>query len=122
MAAALYNQLTQSSDADSAGTYVGAEDAPKNDLIEKYFRTSDFFELMEENGMNIRSNKMKQVTHEIIEKFDAVVSMAEDPFIPDFLRDSEKVVWWNVENPQFATREVSEQTYRQIKSLVEELI
>ncbi len=122
MAAALYNKLTQSSNADSAGTYVGADDAPDNDLIQKYFRTPDFFELMEENGMSIRNNRMKKLTPEMIEEFDVVISMAEHPFIPEFLSENQKVVWWEIENPKFATREISEKTLDQIKALVEKLI
>jgi protein-tyrosine-phosphatase len=30
-------------------------------------------------------------------------------------------MWWDVEDPKFATREVSEKTYNQIKGLIENL-
>lgn len=121
MAASIYNQITGTSDADSAGTHVGSIDVPEGSIIEGYFRTQDFFELMEENGMNIRSNRTKKLLPEMIEN-TVVVSMAEEPFIPDFLRSNGKVIRWEVENPPFATRDVSEKTYSQIKSLVEQLI
>jgi Mg2+ and Co2+ transporter CorA len=45
--------------------------------------------------------------------------MAEEPFIPNFLKDSKKVLWWDVHNPTIATREISEKTFDQIKGLVE---
>lgn len=122
MAASIYNKLTKTEDAVSAGTYVGSADVPEGTPIERYFKTPDFFELMEENGMNIRSNRTKKLLPEMIENFDAVVSMVEDPFIPDFLLSNKKVIWWEVENPVFASRDVSEKTYDQIKSLVEQLI
>lgn len=122
MAASIYNQITGTDDADSAGTYVGSVDVPEGDIIEKYFRTPDFFELMEENGMSIRDNRTKKLLPEMIESALIVVSMAEEPFIPDFLLSNKKVIWWKVENPPFATRNVSEKIYNQIKRLVEELV
>lgn len=122
MAASIYNHLTNTVDADSAGTYVGSIEEPEGAVIEKLFRTADFFELMEEHGMNIRNNRTKKLLPEMIESASVVVSMAEEPFIPDFLFNSKKVVWWRVENPPFATRDISEKTYGQIKSLVERLI
>lgn len=122
MAAAIYNQITGTTDADSAGTYVGSIDAPEGATIEGYFRTPDFFEIMEENGMSIRSNRMKKLLPEMIESANVVVSMAEEPFIPDFLRSNKKVIRWEIENPPFATRDVSEKTYSQIKNLVKQLV
>jgi len=122
MAASIYNQITDTVDASSAGTYVGSGDEPEGAVIEKFFRTPDFFELMEERGINIRNNRTKKLLPEMIENVDIVVSMVEKPFIPDFLIGNEKVMWWEVENPPFATRDVSEKTYNQIKSLVEHLI
>lgn len=122
MAASLYNQITGTKDADSAGTYVGSADVPEGTVIEGYFRTPDFFELMEENGMNIRGNRTKKLLPEMIESASIVVSIVQEPFIPDFLRDNEKVIWWGIADPSFATREVSEKTYSEIKSLVEQLI
>lgn len=122
MAAAIYNKITNTNDADSAGTYVGSVEVHDGSDIKQYFRTTDFFELMEENGMNIRGNRTKKLLPEMIESASAVVSMAEEPFIPDYLRNSKKVLWWKVENPSFATREVSEETFNQIKSLIEEFV
>jgi len=122
MAAAIFNKITGTNDADSAGTYVGSVDVPEGTTIERYFRTPDFFELMEKNGMNIRNNQTKKLLPEMIESVSVVVSMAEEPFIPDYLRNSKKVLWWKVENPSFATREVAEKTFNQIKSLIEEFV
>jgi len=122
MAASMYNKITGTNDADSVGTYVGSVDVPEGDIIEKYFRTADFFELMEENGISIRNNLTKKLLPEMIENALVVVSMAEEPFIPDFLLNNKKVIWWKVENPPFATRDVSEKIFNQIKRLVEGLV
>ncbi len=123
MAAAIYNQITNTTDADSAGTYVGfIDNEPEGIIIEKCFRTPDFFELMEENGISIRRNCTKKLLPEMIENASVVVLMAEEPFVPEFLLGNEKVIRWEVENPTLATRDVSEKTYSQIKSLVEHLV
>lgn len=122
MAASLYNKLMNSNDADSAGTYVGSDDEPEGEIIEKYFRSPDYFELMEENRMYIRNNRTKKLLPEMIENFDFVISMAEEPFVPDFLKNNKKTIWWEIDNPPFATREVTEKTYSKIKILVEQLI
>ncbi|MBI3631633.1 MAG: hypothetical protein HY219_02100 [Candidatus Staskawiczbacteria bacterium] len=123
MAASIYNKITDAKDADSSGTFVGSIlNEPEGMFIEKAFRSPDFFELMEENGMNIRKNQTKKLSPKMVENADIVISMAEEPFIPDFLRNNKKVIWWKIENPSLATRDISEKTYAQIKSLVEDLI
>jgi protein-tyrosine-phosphatase len=122
MAASIFNKITGTTDADSAGTYVGSADEPEGSIIENFFRTPDFFELMEENGINIRSNRTKKLLPEMLEKDTMAISMVEEPFIPDFLLNNKKVIRWEVENPPFATRQISEKTYYQIKGLVEQLI
>lgn len=122
MAASLYNKITGTDNAYSAGTYVGSVDVPEGTVIERYFRAPDFFEIMEENGMNIRKNITKKILPEMIDNANIVVSMVEEQFVPDFLRNNEKIVWWEVENPVFVTRNIAEKTYSQIKKMVEQLI
>jgi protein-tyrosine-phosphatase len=123
MAAALYNKMTGTADANSAGTYVGSEEVPEGSIIDGYFSTQDFFECMEENGMQVRGNRSKKLLPEMLDQASVVVAMVHEPFVPDFLRLSTKVLWWtDVEDPKFATREVSERTYQQIRARIEELI
>ncbi|OHB08498.1 MAG: hypothetical protein A2W64_03705 [Candidatus Zambryskibacteria bacterium RIFCSPLOWO2_02_39_10] len=122
MAAAMYNQITGTFDAHSAGTYVGSTLEPEGVEIQKYFQTPDFFELMEEKGIYIRNNRTKKLIPKMIEESSIVVSMAEEPFIPDFLSNNKKVILWEVKNPPLATRDVSEKTYNQIKGLMEKLL
>ncbi|QQR82187.1 hypothetical protein IPJ70_02780 [Candidatus Campbellbacteria bacterium] len=122
MAAALYNILTNTNDASSAGTYVGAPDALENVPIEKFFQSADFFELMEHHGMYIRDMRTKKLLPEMLSKADIAVSMAEEPFVPEFLRTAKNVIWWTVENPPVATKEVSQKTFDQILPLIQNLI
>ncbi len=65
---------------------------------------------------------MKKLLPEMIDDTDMVIPTAEEPFVPEFLRNNKKVVWWEIENPPFATREVSEKIYGEIRSLVERIL
>ena len=122
MAAAIYNKLTNSNDADSVGTYVGAPDEPEGQKLSGLFKTPDFFEIMERNGMNVRDNTTKKLLPSMIDDYDMVISMVEDPFIPDFLKNNSKVIWWNIENPNHVDQKIAEETYGKIYNLVQNLI
>jgi protein-tyrosine-phosphatase len=123
IAEAIYNKLTNSHDASSVGTYVGAPEEPEGQVLKDLFKTPDFFEIMESHGLNIRENKTKRLTPEMLDDYDTIVSMAEDPYVPNYLKDNNKVIQWNVKNPTAAVdTELAEKTYQQIYNLVEDLI
>ena len=123
MAEAIYNKYTNSNSATSVGTYVGSPDEPEGQLLANLFKDSPyFFEIMENNGMDVRQKKTKKLLPEMLHQADRIVSMAEEPFIPDFLKNNKKVVWWEVKNPQSVTKDVAQKTYEQINGLVQKLI
>jgi protein-tyrosine-phosphatase len=122
MAAALYNKLTASNDACSAGTYVGSVAVPEGAPITQYFRTSDFFDLMNEHGMDLRDKHTCKLTPEMLEAAHLVIAMAQEPFIPDYLKNNQNVIWWNVADPKSVTRDVAEDVYAQIFNLVADLV
>lgn len=122
MAAAIYNKLTNTTDADSVGTYVGAHDEPEGQTLSDLPINPELFKKMESEGMQIRSNKTKKLTPEMLKSTDVVVSMAEEPYIPNFLRASDKVIWWEVPNTTNSDKETSIKTYDQIFQLVTDLI
>ncbi len=122
MAAAIYNKLTDSNNADSAGTYTGAPDEPEGQILKDLFKIPHFFEIMEKNGMDVRNNTTKRLLPRMLDEYDIVVSMTEEPYIPDFLKDDKRVIWWNVENPTFVDQKIAEDTYEKIEELVKDLI
>jgi protein-tyrosine-phosphatase len=122
MAAAIYNKLTDSNNADSVGTYTGASDEPEGQILEDLFKTPHFFETMEKNGMNVRKNSTRRLKPEMLDGYDLVISMTEEPYIPDFLKDNEKVIWWKIENPTFVDQKIAEDAYEKIYNLVSKLI
>jgi len=122
MAAAIYNKITNSNCADSVGTYTGAPDEPEGDILANRFDTPHFFELMEKNGMYVRNNTTKRLQPFMLDEYDIVVSMAEEPYIPDFLREDKNVIWWDVENPVYVDQKIAEETYKKVEKLVRELV
>ena len=58
----------------------------------------------------------------MLDEADIVVSMAEEPFIPEFLKKNKKVIWWDIANPDNATPEFVEETYKKLSVLVRELV
>jgi protein-tyrosine-phosphatase len=122
IAVAIYNTLTNSDQAESAGTYVGAPDEPEGQKLSSLFASDDFFCVMEEHGMYIRNNTTKRLREEVLASYDIVVAMVEEPFIPEFLKKDKTIIWWEVENPEFVDRKVSEDTYQKIYLLVTNLI
>ncbi|MFA6397606.1 MAG: low molecular weight phosphatase family protein [Candidatus Paceibacterota bacterium] len=124
-AEAIYNQITKSNDAFSVGTYVGAVDEPEGQVLKDLFKQNlSFLNVMKSHGMNLDDKVTKKLLPEMIDQFDIVVSMAEEPFIPDFLKNDKSVIWWQVENPTgFSNDEIYyENAYQKIYKLVSDLI
>lgn len=98
MAEAFYNHLTNSQNADSAGTEV--ED-PGETLGERKKRRGGTFviEAMAEEGIDITSHKKTQLTEEMLSKYDTIVCMAQPEYTPVWLSDSPKFIRWDVEDP-----------------------
>jgi protein-tyrosine-phosphatase len=122
MAAAIYNKLTNTTDADSAGTYTGAPDEPEGLVLSEIYKTPHFFIAMEKHGLQIRHNLTKRLTPEMLAKADIVVSMAEEPYIPDFLKNESRVLWWDIPNPKEVDTFIAEETYRKLELLILNLI
>jgi protein-tyrosine-phosphatase len=122
MAAAIYNQLTGSSQAESAGTYVGAPEEPEGQILVDLFPTAHFFECLEKRGMYVRGNATRRLTPAMLEDYEIVVSMAEDPYAPDFLRADARVIWWDVENPRVVDAAKAEEIYERLEARVRALI
>ena len=122
IAEAIYNKLTNSKDAYSVGSYVGTPDEPEGQKLSNLFKTTDFFEIMESHGINIRNNFTKRLLPDMLSEYDVIVSMVEEPFIPEFLRNSKKVIWWTIENTKFVDKKIAEDTYKKIENLVKKLV
>lgn len=120
MAEAIYNQMTNSHDAISAGTYVGAPDEPEGRILGTLNMTN-IFKVLDEHNINIRDKQTKRLTPEMLKNADIVVSMAEEPYIPDFLKKDKKVIWWDISNPDEVSFDFAKETYEKLTQLIREL-
>ena len=117
MAEAIYNKLTNSHDATSAGTYVGHPDEPEGRRLTYIVGMGEIIEYMKKRGMDIGERHTRTITPGMVNQADVVVSMAEEPFVPSFIKDNRKIIVWGVEND-----DPTEKKYNEIYPLVKALI
>ena len=122
MAAAIYDDLVGHGAADSAGTYAGAPDEPEGQILADLFPTPDFFEAMERRGLYVRANVTRRLTPKMLDAYPVIVSMAEEPFVPDFLLACPRVIWWEMENPKVVDAAKAEEVYARMHGLVRSLV
>lgn len=122
IAEALYNHLTDTHDAVSAGTYTGAPDEPEGVQLSEVLTGGNIFAVMDSHGFDLRSKTTTRLTAELLASADIVVSMAEEPYVPDFLKNDPRVIWWDIANPPNVTKEFVEETYQKLYMLVSDLI
>lgn len=123
MAEAIYNQLTHSHDAFSAGTFVNAKDELEGQVLSALFdKKSFFFEVLETHGLSLQNNRTKKLLPEMLQQYNVIVSMAEEPYIPSFLKADKNVIWWDVKDGGDTTLESMTAKYNEIEGLVRGLI
>lgn len=121
IAAAVFNKLTNSSRAQSAGTLVGSSE-PEGVAIKNIFPDSYLFELMNAHGMDISDNTTHRLTPELLDTSDVVISMAEDTYTPDMLAQHPGLIRWDVPDVKLGDRPGIDATYVHIEMLVKDLI
>ncbi len=77
---------------------------------------------LQEIGIDASENKRDQIDEEMVEEADLVVVMAEEHTIPDFLKNSSKVKYWEVEDPKGMSQEDTNKIRDQISVLIDGLL
>lgn len=123
MAKAFYNSLTNSHDADAAGTQVSE---PGQTLLErKAVSTSkNFFvlDVMNEMGIDMSSDRRSPLTKDALENYDLIVSMANESDAPEWLLSSPKYIHWDVADPRGQDYKNTAKVRDEIKARVKNLI
>ena len=127
IAEAIYNKLTNSRGATSAGTYAGAPDEPEGSLISTINKSTEFVDFMQEKGFDLHARRTVRLTPQMLADANVVISMAEEPWIPDFLKQFPGVITWNVPDIPSSTPKEDQLTeikrvYNQIESLIRTFI
>ena len=82
-------------------------------------------EIMDEEGFDLSNCKSKQLNRPMVEAADRVVVMTRREWLPDYLVNDDKVIFWNVQIPPEMTREsfihVKDRVKDHVKQLVAEI-
>lgn len=117
MAEAFFNKLSKKNKSFSAGIYTNEHKGKKLSNIGK-----KVVKCMANVGYNISNRSPKQIKHEMIKTADKIIVMADKKLLPDYLRDSDKVTYWNVKDPKQKSYNFHVKIRNKIKSLVKKLI
>lgn len=122
VAEALFNQLFREP-AISAGTVADAiveRTKPASRRLKD--GGSSAITYMNEQGVDISESLRDQLTSEMVQEADKVVVMADDDNWPNYLRNSDKVVVWTIEDTRGMDPDSARPLYDEIKRRIQDLI
>ncbi len=122
MAAAFYNKFTTAGSADSAGTTVLTPGQTIEQRAEVSEGSKHLLTTMDNEGLDIRQRVQQPINQGMIDNYDLVIVMAEEKSIPDYVKNSVKYKFWQVEDPQSKGPEKTEEVKNIIKQKVQNLI
>ncbi|HTE22127.1 MAG TPA: low molecular weight phosphatase family protein [Candidatus Limnocylindria bacterium] len=122
IAEAIYNRLTDSTDASSAGTRVEGAGDTLGDFGDRPGVKSFTLDVMRDAGFNIENNKQVQLTKDMLNKYDLVVNMAAKQFTPAWLSSAPNYIHWKVTDPRGRSYAVTASAKRMIEDKVRELV
>jgi len=77
---------------------------------------------MSEQGVDVSEQVRDQLTPEMVQDADKVIVMADEDNWPDYLRNSNKVVVWTIEDTRGMVPDSARPLYDEIKRRVQELV
>ncbi|NOY15195.1 MAG: hypothetical protein GXP43_03180 [bacterium] len=119
MAETFFNAISNKHKAQSAGIEKGKVTSHR---LKDFPQHSNLFICMDEAGFDIRQNIAKLLTPEKVQKADKIIVMADRKLWPDYLRASDKIIFWPVADMCGQSLDKFRQARDQIKSLVGQLI
>lgn len=105
--------------ASSAGTKVGEHDGQR---IGDRSSAMEVLLVLDEIGIDARDNTRTQLTEEMLETADIVISMAEVETLPDFIEKYPEVIHWDLVDPFEQSLEFTRTTREKITALVKDLL
>ena len=122
VAEALFSQMS-GEPARSAGTRADAALAGSN-ASGRALKDggSSAISYMSEQGVDVSEQLREQLTLEMVQEADKVVVIADEDTWPDYLRDSDKVVVWEIQDTRGMGPDSARPLYDEIKRRVQELV
>lgn len=108
----------------SAGTWVKDKNGVSmhGTKLGEFLSAKEVLASLHEIGIDARENRRDQIDEEMVEDADIIVVMAEEHTIPEFLKNSHKVKYWEVEDPKGKSREETNNIRDQISDHIDTLI
>ncbi len=121
LAEAIYNRLTNSNDAASAGTHV---ENHGETLVDRKRRvgTSNAVDVMRDSGLLSPNQQQTQLIKSMLDDYDVVVNMAGKRYTPKWLIESPKYRYWKITDPKARGYEVTDKTRKQIEAKIRETL
>lgn len=118
IAEAYYNHFIKSDDASSAGILNFTPlkyDHPVEEVVK----------VMKEDGIDISQQIVKSLTEEMVNKADRIFVICERKECPEFLLNSNKISFWDIDDPCDTSlenhRKIRDEIKKQVKQLIKEL-
>ena len=102
----------------SAGTKADKKGKKVKDVL----LASDTIMAAKENDMDIAEKSVKQLTEEMVNNADKIIVMAEKETLPEFLLNSKKVIFWDIDNPKGKSQVEQIKIIKQIGDLVKSFV
>jgi arsenate reductase len=115
MAEAYYNHFTKSNDAASAGILDFTS-------LKYGHPAEEVIKVMKEDGIDISKQIVKFITEEMVNKADRIFVMCERKECPEFLLNSNKITFWDINDPYDTSLENHRRIRNEVKKHVKQLI
>ena len=108
----------------SAGTWVKDKDGMSmhGKKLSDFTAANEVLASLREIGIDAREQKRDQINEEMVEEADVIVVMAEEHTIPEFLKSSPKIRYWEIADPKGMDQDATNKIRDQISNLVLELL
>ena len=117
IAEAYFNKLCNKYKAKSAGTY-GKEF--ERGVLSDY--PNKVVSCMKEDGFDLSNKKAKQLTPRIVKDSDRIIILCKKEELPNYLLNSRKITFWNVNDPRGKDIETQRRIRNEIKGLIKNFI
>lgn len=79
-------------------------------------------ECLKEIGIDVSNNIIKKLTPEMVENSDKIFVMIKPDKIPGFLKENNKVIYWEIDDPDGQALKYIRKTRDKIREMIEEFI
>jgi protein-tyrosine-phosphatase len=122
IAEAIYNRLTNSSNARSAGTHVDGDSETLAQFSQRPEVSSYTLDVMRDAGYDLEDNQQNQLTQDMIKNYDVIISMAAKRYTPQWLANAPNYVYWKITDPKGRSYAVTKHAKDEVEQKVRELI